>query len=480
MAKHKHNIKITPLGYAAQSVTGSCNLIEFDNTKFLVECGGIQECHTPLANYRANKEQLSKIKPQELQYIFICHNHYDHIGLVPALYANGKCNARIIVPVGSVSILKEMWLDSAKIMERDCDYLSRKFHKEFAPFYTDADISTALSYIQEYPVLEMIHVTDALSFRYVPSGHICLACQLELYLKNNNHTSKVLVTSDLGNTNIEDMKFFVDKFQPVPKATIVIGESTYGGKITKNRKKDFLKDMEKIKSIILQYCVDNRGRVLFPTFSLDRTPFMMWIIYSLFKNDPEFQIPIIIDSPLAVRLLHHYSSILSDESKLMFDEMMKWKNFSFISEYEDSAAAIADGAPKVIVSAGGMLQSGRSVQWAQSIVPRSSDCIVFSGYCGEGTLGYKIKHSKEQKTVTIYNKILKNRCQMAEITSMSSHMQHTELVNYYSHIHADAIYLVHGDLESRAKLKSALDAELRRMCKTTKVKIANKSTVITL
>ena len=159
---------------------------------------------------------------------------------------------------------------------------------------------------------------------------------------------------------------------------------------------------------------------------------------------------------------------------------MKWKNFSFISEYEDSAAAIADGAPKVIVSAGGMLQSGRSVQWAQSIVPRSSDCIVFSGYCGEGTLGYKIKHSKEQKTVTINNKILKNRCQMAEITSMSSHMQHAELVNYYSNIHADAIYLVHGDLESRIQLKSALDAELRRMCKTTKVKIVNKSTVITL
>lgn len=480
MAKHKYNIKITPLGYAAQSVTGSCNLIEFDDTKFLVEFGGIQECHTPLANYRANKEQLSKIKPQELQYIFLCHNHYDHIGLVPALYASGKCNAQIVVPSGSVSILKEMWLDSAKIMERDCDYLSRKFHKEFFPFYTPRDIETALAYVQEYPILEMIHVTNTFSFRYIPSGHILLACQLELYVKNNNHTSKLLITSDLGNTITEDMKFFTDKFQAVSKATIVIGESTYGGRITKNRKKDFLKDMEKIKSTILQYCVDNRGRVLFPTFSLDRTPFMMWIIYSLFKDDREFHVPVIIDSPLAIRLLHCYSSILSGESKLKFDEMMNWNNFLFIYDYEDSAAAISDSTPKVILSSGGMLQSGRSVQWAQSIIPRSSDCIVFSGYCGEGTLGYKIKHSKEQKTVTINNKILNNKCQMAEIASMSSHMQHTELVNYYSNIHADAIYLVHGDLESRVKLKSALETELHRMCKTTKVKIANKSTEITL
>ena len=480
MAKKKKEITVTPIGYSAQSVTGSCNLIEFGNTKLAVELGGIQEGRTPLANYKANREQLSKIRSQELNYIFLEHCHYDHIGLVPAMYANGKCTAQIIVPAGSTSILREMWLDSAKIMEKDCEYLRRKFGKTYNPFYSNEDVEIALAHIAEHPSNEMIQLTEELTFRYIPSGHIFLAQQLELYINLKNHITKILVTSDLGNPITEDHHVFVEKFQPVSKTNIALVESTYGLRSKRNSKKDFNKDLEKIKTVIEQFCIEGHGRVLFPVFSLDRTPFMMWLIYSLFKDDSSFKIPVIVDSPLAIRLLHCYSSILTQEKKKMFDGMMNWPNFKFTVEYTDSAACMEEKSPKVILSSGGMLQSGRSIQWAQSIVPHSRDCIVFSGYCGEGTLGYKIKHAKEQKTVTINNKILQNRCQMIELVSMSGHMQHNELVNYYKNIQADTIYLLHGDVQARIELKCDLEDELSKMCKSTKVKIINKSTVIRL
>ena len=57
-------------------------------------------------------------------------------------------------------------------------------------------------------------------------------------------------------------------------------------------------------------------------------------------------------------------------------------------------------------------------------------------------------------------------------------MQHTDLVNYYKNIVADKIYLLHGDEQARKELKEDLQEELTKMCKSTKVALVNKSTVI--
>jgi metallo-beta-lactamase family protein len=423
---------------------------------------------------------LSNIKPQELDYIFVCHCHYDHISNLPAMYATGKCDATIIVPRGSIRILKEMWLDSSKIMEKDCEYLSRKSGRDYTPFYDDSDIDYTLQYIQEYDSNEMVQLSEELSFRYINAGHILLSQQLELFIKLNNHTSKIVVTSDIGNTITENKRVFVEKFQPITTATVVLGESTYGMESKRITANDYKKDLEKIKSVIKQFCLEGNGRVLIPTFSLDKMAIVLWYLYDMFGQDEQFKVPIIVDSPLAIRLLNHYSLILDGDRKIKFDSMMKWKNIQLITEHKDSLSSIDSKGARVILSSGGMLQSGRSVTWAQSIIPKSNDCILFMGYCGNGTLGYKIKNSKDQKTITIQGKILKNKCQIVELRSFSSHTQNSELINYYKNINAECIYLLHGDLESRLSLKSSLEKELASMSKTMKIKIINKSTVIHL
>lgn len=482
MSKKKREITITPIGFSSQGVTGSCNIFEYQDVMFAVELGGIQEGHTVLANYNMNKQMLSEIKFKNLEYIFVCHLHYDHIGMIPAAYARGG-HANIIVPKGSTSILKEMWLDSVHIMERDCEALMKKSDKTYYPFYTEEDVQVALAHIVEYSSNEIFKLTEELSFRYSPAGHIMLSQQLELFITINNHTSKILVTSDLGNLVTEDKRIFVENLKRVEKANIILGESTYGYRSKRNKKKDLEKDLEKIKSVIQQFCVDNNNRVLIPTFSLDKTAVMLWYLYQMFGNDDSFNVPILVDSPLAIRLLGCYSSILKkcdDERFEKFEEMMSWKNIKLITEYTDSAAAMEDKNAKVIISSGGMLQSGRSVTWAQNIIPKSNDCILFAGYCGESTLGWKIKHAKEQKTITINNKVVANRCQVVELLSFSSHMQHNDLVNYYKGIVADKIYLLHGDEEARMELKEDLQEELSKMCKSTKVSVVNKSTVIRL
>lgn len=397
----------------------------------------IQGKHTVLENYHANMKYIQKIKPQEVEYIIIGHLHADHIGMIPTLYARGKCNAKIIVPKGSTSILKEMWLDSSYINCRDIEVLNLKNDRNYEPFYTEDIVYKTLEYVEEINSDKIETLSDELAIRYTDAGHILLSKQCEVYINGGSHTRKILFSSDLGNIATQDSRVFVEKFKPVSSANIAIMECTYCAKDRQCTKDTYKKDIEKIKAVIDQYCVDNNSRVLIPSFSLDRTPYILWILYSLFGKDENYNVPILVDSPLANRLLDCYSSILDGKSKEQFDEMMSWKNIHRIIQPEDSKAAIASSGAKVILSSSGMLTAGRSIKWTQNILPHAEDCILFMGYTGEDTLGYKIKHEKDNKTININGKPYKNKAQIVDLKSFSSHMQRQDMINYYKTLNCE-------------------------------------------
>lgn len=460
-------------------MSGSCTKITTQNSTYLFELGMTQE-YTVLENYKTNNKLLRKLKIKDIEYIIIGHFHIDHIGLIPALYENDRCNATIVVPEKSIPIIKEMWLDSAYINQRDIERLNLKSERNYKPLYSEYGVSQALQHIKEIPSHTIYDLNDELSLRYSNAGHVLLSKQTELFLKQNGHTSKILMTSDLGNVSTQNSRVFVENFEPVKTANIVIGESTYSGNKKGITQDTYKKDVEKIKAIVNQYCIDNNNRVLFPTFALDRTPYILWILYSLFGKQEDFSVPVIIDSPLANRLLDCYSDILDDERKSLFDEMMSWKNIIRIVESEDSKAAIAESGAKIILSCSGMLTAGRSVKWVQSILPNASDVICFLGYAGEGTLAHKIKYEKDNKTININGKPYKNKANIIDLHSFSGHMQRDDLINYYSTINADKIYLVHGNKNDKLTLKEDLEKVLAQKCKTTRIISTNKGTKITI
>lgn len=439
----------------------------------------IQGKYTVLENYHANMKYIQKIKPQEVEYIIIGHLHADHIGMIPTLYARGKCNAKIIVPKGSTSILKEMWLDSSYINCRDIEVLNLKNDRNYEPFYTEDIVYKTLEYVEEIDSDKIETLSDELAIRYTDAGHILLSKQCEVYINGGSHTRKILFSSDLGNIATQDSRVFVEKFKPVTSANIAIMECTYCAKDRQCTKDTYKKDIEKIKAVIDQYCVDNNSRVLIPSFSLDRTPYILWILYSLFGKDENFKIPILVDSPLTNRLLDCYSSILDGKSKEQFDEMMSWKNIHRIIQPEDSKAAIASSGAKVILSSSGMLTAGRSIKWTQNILPHAEDCILFMGYTGEDTLGYKIKHEKDNKTININGKPYKNKAQIVDLKSFSSHMQRQDMINYYKTLNCEKIYLVHGD-SNKIEFKHDLEDAISDCLKSTKVVAVNSGTKISL
>lgn len=480
MAKKKKEVKLEVVGGNATGVTGSCTKIEFFGRTILFELGMVQDNSTILANYKDNCAILNKIKPKKVEMVIIGHNHCDHIGLIPMLFARGNKDVKIITPKDTTCILKEMWSDTAFINERDCESLNRKDDRSYTPLYTQIEVDMALKNIVEIEIGNIVKIDDNVSIRYTPAGHILRSCQTELFINGGSHTRKIYFSSDLGNKMIEDRKVFVEKFQPIASSNISFVESTYGRRKGSMTKKDIELDRLKMKTVIEQFCIDKNNRVLIPTFSLDRMPFILWELYQLFGKDETFNIPVLVDSPLSNRLLDCYSSILNGEAKEKFDEMMSWKNIRRVINPEDSKAAITEKGAKIICASSGMLTAGRSVKWVQSILPNENDCILFVGYAGVDTLAGKIKNGSTQKTININGKPYKNKCQLVDLHSYSSHIQREDMIKYYKSMNCEKIILCHGDELAKKELKEDLEKALSDMCKSTRVVVTNKGMKISL
>ena len=481
MGRKKGKVIVKFIGNNATSVTGSATLISFEGRNILFECGGIQEGRTTYDNYKLNRELISKIKAKDIDMIIGGHfMHYDHGGNVPAIVRQNT-NIRVITPMDTKGILREMWLDSANISMRDCEDLERKYpDKSFYPFYSADDVDTTLKRIEEYTVGEIHELDENISIRYIYSGHIFGACQCELFIKCNGRVNKILFTSDLGNVAIQDWKPFVQPFEPVYNSNIAICESTYGLNMNKTTSKSIQKDLDKIKTVIDQYCNDNNRRVLMPVFSLDKCPTVLFLIYSMFKDQPNFKTKVLVDSPLTNRLLDSYKSVLANSALEQFEEMLAWDNLVRIVDPEESKYAMEHWTNICVLSSGGMLQSGRSVRWARELLPHSNDCLILSGYCGENTLGWKIKNCSDQKTINIGGVPVKNKAQIVNVTSLSSHMQREDMLKYYSSMHTGKIYLVHGDMNAKISLAKDLKEKIANNSMSTGVCVVNKGTTITL
>lgn len=480
MGKHKKNqIRVSFVGNNAEGVTGSCSHIRTDIYQILLECGLHQSCTTPLNDYKINSAPF-KFKSRDINYVFVGHNHIDHIGLIPKLYAQG-CKAKIIAPKGTYEIAKILLEDCAYIMSKDIETIKRKTGKDYLPIYTSDDVKTCLEYWTEYDFDEVFNLSDNgenIAFKFTHSGHILNSAQLELFLKQGNSTKKILYTSDLG--NIAVAKYYVGKFNKVKNANLVIGESTYcsGDRDIKSNCRE--KDLEKIKSVIQQTCLEDNSKVLIPVFASDRCQNLLSHIYDLFHNDDNFKdIPVLVDSPMAVKICKAYLNLLEGEQLDKWQKVMSWNNLKLVTDYETSKWYQEQNTPLVCLSCSGMLVSGRSLNWTAKLLPSPKNHILFCGFSPQGSLSYKIKQGK-YKSLKIDGKMIPNRCQIVDLKSFSSHLQKNDLLNYYSEIQCEKIALVHAEFDDKVKFAKELQEYISKKNNTSKVVVVNKSTEILL
>lgn len=473
--KSKSKINIKFCGGNSWDVTGSMTYIETPNRKILLECGLWQSTGSTLENWKINSRRFD-FKPNKLDYVFSCDRHVDHIGLIPRLYSSGA-TCPIIAPRGSKPIAEILMRDSARIIAGDASSLSEKFGREYVPFYLDSDVDTALGYWKEYDD-EIVTLDEFVKFRFVPSGHIPFARQLELWITEGNVTKKIVYTSDLGNIHLP--KPYTKPFKSVfgQRADIIIAESTYAHEEKIANKKMRKQDLEKLRTVVEQTCVEQQRRILIPSFALARTQEIATVLYDLF-SDKDFNIPIYIDSPMAQNISRVYCDVLEGEGLEKWKSVLAWENIHFVGDYVESRELRDSGKPCIIIASSGFMVAGRSVAWCSNLLPHANDRIVTIGYAPPGSIAYTIKQG-EQKTISISGKRYANRCQITNLGSFSSHIQRDSIVKEYGKANAEKLFLVHGDMDGRNSVKPEIEKELSNNNLSTKVVVVQKNMTVSI
>lgn len=450
---------------STQDVTGSCVYVEYKNKKMLLECG-MHHAHSLAEGYKINNRNFS-FKPKELDYVFVMHSHADHIARLGNLYAEG-CTAELIVPKGNKEIIKALLLNSAMIVNGDARLLSKRAGKEILPLFTEEDVFNAIDHIIEYDMYNLYDLDELVRFKFISSGHVADSSSIVLEINKNSTWKKIYYTSDLG--NIKFNNYYVNNLDKIKNADIVISECTYGDKDRSCGNSDQReKDIERIDSVINQYCVQRKGKVLIPVFSFHRGQVMATLLYDMYHENPNFDIPIYMDSMLLLEMNKIFKKQFPK-----FNKVMNWEMIKEINKEKRKVLAKTD-KPAIILASSGMLVAGASISWLRNLIASSKNCVIFCGYCSEGSLGWKLK-MKDQKTITIFGERYKNNIEVCKLKSFSSHMQYDDLLEYLSSINCQRLYLHHGDKKVKLGFKKALEEKYEQLCKSTKVLIPNRST----
>lgn len=443
------------IGNSSTAVTGSCHHIRFQKYSILLDCGLIQDSDL-VTNYRLNREQLKNIKVNQVDYVILSHPHIDHSGLIPALFARG-CNAHVYVPKGSLELLRLLWQDSMKIMQSDCEKMKSAHGIKAAPFYTQDDIDKALMRCFEVELEEKRQLTENMAFTYYSAGHIVYANQILLELREGSIIKRIGYTGDIGGTT---PRYYTTPRENLPFCDVLIGENTYNEPGRKNNAKDRLKDLEKI-----EVAVENGNKVLIPCFSLGRTQELLTELYHLkLMGQIPKDFPIYLDSPLAQRICN------------IWDDSGEWRfvrdSYTPIKDWVDSVKLQNSNESCVILSASGFLNGGRVVSHLKTILPKSSNYLLFVGYAGENNLASQIKSA--QKEVVVDGVSVKNKAKIIELRSFSSHASYEELMDYYTTIRFNKIALVHGDQDHKVDFAHALQDKLHDKGNAARVVSTNK------
>lgn len=440
-------------GYNATEVTGSANLVRFLQYHVLVDYG-MRQTSNDETDYIANLKRHKSIKPKKLDAIILTHAHIDHSGLIPKLYAEGA-NCPLFIPAGSKGLLTLMWQDSAKIFAQDYEKFGR------VPLYNQDDINETLSHVVECEIYDKVNINAHISFTYINAQHIVCARQVYLELFDEVKTYRVGFTGDISNYKY---RYWLENLDIVPTCDTVVGECTYANSKRVHKQRDRENDLNKIDTAV-NYVLEHKSKVIMPTFSLNRMQDVLAMLYEHF--DGKSPIKILVDSPLGMSLCNIWGGLIGRDFDL-WKRVCEWEDVYYIDDFKDSVHFSKIKEPMLILAGGGMLSGGRARFWCKECLPNRDDYIVFTGYSTPESPAGQIK-SGSLREIKLDGKLIKCNAKTITLNSLSSHCDYNELMNYYTTIKYDKLYLVHGNQDDKIQFAAELKDRLSKKAQTCKV-----------
>ncbi|WP_316810454.1 MBL fold metallo-hydrolase [Pedobacter heparinus] len=430
---------------AARAVTGSKHLITLNKgVQILLDCGLFQG----MGDLTDGLNESFGFNPAKVNYMILSHAHIDHCGLLPRLVAEGFRGPVYCTPA-TRDLARILLLDSAKIQMQDADYANRKIRRvedQEMPLYTDKDVEQTLSQFKTIPYDQDFKIDPDVTVRFTDAGHIVGSAAVHLQLTEEGKTTRITFSGDVGRYG----DLLLKSPQDFPQADYILMESTYGDSLHA--------DLDPIENMLLQVikrtCIEKKGKVIIPAFSVGRTQELLYALNGLELKHQLPDIPIYVDSPLsleATEVLRSHPEVYNNGVKEVLkvdQDIFGFKGLRFIESVEESKALNIDMHPCVIISSSGMAEGGRVRHHIRNNISDKKNTILMVGYASPGSLAGRLIAG--QKRVWLFGQEYDVIAEVGSIKSMSAHGDYEDLLQFLSAqdpAKVKRLFLVHGEYD---------------------------------
>ena len=393
----------------AQEVTGSCFLFDSGKEKILVDCGLFQ-CPR-FCDIRS--AEPFPFKPSELTALFVTHAHIDHTGRIPKLIKEGF-DGKIYSTPPTKELAGLMLADSLGVLEKEAR------NHEVEMIYEEKDIASALAMWEGIEYKKIVQIGE-MKIRLLDSGHILGSSMVEIMHRGK----KIIMTGDLGNPPTP----LLNNPEKVTDADILLIESTYGNREHGDRKTRKIK-LERV----IEDTVKRKGVLMIPAFSLERTQELLAEIDDLLTTGKIPEVPIFLDSPLAIKATAVYKKFENYFNKEAHhkiksgDDVFKFKGLKFTLTPDESKSINEVEAPKIIIAGSGMSTGGRILHHEKRYLSDPKSTLLIVGYQAANSLGRMLQDGADR--VTIHGASITVRAKVETLHGYSAHPDRDQLINF--------------------------------------------------
>lgn len=423
--KLKNFNKLTSFG-AADTVTGSCHLLEGDHYRVLIDAGLFQG-----ADAKKHKNTLH-FEATSIDAIFLTHAHLDHCGLLPYLCKKGF-EGPIFCTQATRDLAEVILLDSASIMQ----YEAKK--SSSSPLYRTQDVQRVMKLIKTVEYNKETSWKDT-TFSLVPAGHIPGAASLSL--------DGLLFSGDLGRND----DLLLKGPEPTGGHHVLFVESTYGGKehpLSQEDQSELISLIKRIKK--------SKGTLLIGAFSVARSQMLLFLLKSIMEKHPEYDLPIYMDSPMTLKV----NGLYQKHKELLKEDISGLFSFAEPIAHtweEDTRKKHTDNQASILISSSGMVSGGKILSHLAELAPFKENILYLPGYLSAGTLGREL--ATKPTSFKIEKEEIPLKCDVIQGRQYSSHADQEELLEWIKKgsegVKNPLIFIGHGEASQKEALAQAI------------------------